>query len=146
MIPIDCVRDVMHNQTSLLTLDLFMRMLNEPNTRMAIEQVRDHKNAGAKRWLPGICWQATFAPGYRKEANARPNGIFALDIDLRSFGNMQLKEHILLHHDDVKAINTEENPGNVVPVAGPGGTLDGGKAEIRIPALSWNVIRFAKAE
>ena len=71
---------------------------------------------------------------------------FCLDIDLRSFGNMQLKEHILLHHDDVKAINTEENPGNVVPVAGPGGTLDGGKAEIRIPALSWNVIRFAKAE
>ena len=71
---------------------------------------------------------------------------FCLDIDLRSFGNMQLKEHILLHHDDVKAVNTEENPGNVAPVAGPGGTLDGGKAEIRIPALSWNVLRFAKAE
>lgn len=81
MIPIDCVRDVMHNQTSLLTRDLFYRMLNEPNTRMAIEQVRSYKNAAAKRWLPGICWQATFAPGYRKEANARPNGIFALDID-----------------------------------------------------------------
>ena len=67
---------------------------------------------------------------------------FCLDLDLRSFGNVKLEEHILLHHDDVKAVNTEENPGNVAPAAGPGGRIDGGKAEIRLPALSWNVIRF----
>ena len=70
---------------------------------------------------------------------------FCLDIDLRSFGDLKLKEHILLHHDDVKAVNTEENPGNVAPSVGPGGKVDGGKAEIKIPALSWNVIRFEKA-
>ena len=69
---------------------------------------------------------------------------FCLDLDLRSFGELRLEEHILLHHDDVKAVNTEENPGNVMPTAGPGGTVDGGKAEIRLPALSWNVIRFVK--
>ena len=68
---------------------------------------------------------------------------FNLEIDLRSFGPLQLKEHLLLHHDDVKAVNTEENPGNVSPVQGPGGTLEQGKASIKIPALSWNVIRFA---
>ena len=67
---------------------------------------------------------------------------FCLDLDLRSFGNLKLKEHILLHHDDVKAVNTEENPGNVAPTAGPGGKVDGGKAEIKLPALSWNVLRF----
>ena len=68
---------------------------------------------------------------------------FCLDVDLRAFGPLQLKEHILLHHDDVKAVNTEENPCNVAPTASPGGTVDGGRAQVRIPALSWNVIRFA---
>ena len=78
-----------------------------------------------------------------------PNGFvgvkdFSLEIDLRAFDSLRLSEHILLHHDDVKAINTEENPMNVAPVAGPGGMLDGGKATVRVPALSWNVIRFTK--
>ena len=67
---------------------------------------------------------------------------FNLEIDLSSFGPLSIKEHIVLHHDDVKAINTEEHPDNVSPVAGPGGTMENGRASIRIPALSWNVIRF----
>ena len=67
---------------------------------------------------------------------------FELEIDVRSFGCLQLDEHILLHHDDVKAINTEENPGNVAPCAGPGGVVEKEKATVKIPALSWNVIRF----
>ncbi|MBQ9197257.1 MAG: alpha-N-arabinofuranosidase [Clostridia bacterium] len=67
---------------------------------------------------------------------------FALEIDLRSFGEMRLKEHILLHHDDVKAVNTEDAPDTVAPMQGPGGAVDRGRAEIRIPALSWNVLRF----
>ncbi len=68
---------------------------------------------------------------------------YELTIDLRSFGKMSIAEHILLHHDDVKAVNTETDPDNVTPTAGPGGTIDEGKALIRIPALSWNVIRIA---
>ena len=67
---------------------------------------------------------------------------YSLDIDLRSFGDLKLSEHIMLHHDDVKAVNTEDAPNNVLPSAGPGGKVDDGKAEILIPALSWNVIRF----
>ncbi|MCR4589224.1 MAG: alpha-N-arabinofuranosidase [Lachnospiraceae bacterium] len=69
---------------------------------------------------------------------------FELSIDLRSFGDLKIEEHILLHHDDVKAVNTEENPDNVVPGKGPGGSIADGKAELKIPALSWNVIRFSK--
>ena len=68
---------------------------------------------------------------------------FCLDIDLRAFGDMRLNEHILLHHDDVKAVNTEDNPMNVAPTSGPGGTVDGGRAQVKLPALSWNVLRFA---
>ena len=71
---------------------------------------------------------------------------FCLDIDLRSFGEMAFKEHILLHHDDVKAVNTEEAPMNVAPVEGDRAEMDGGVAKIRVPALSWNVIRFGKQE
>ena len=67
-----------------------------------------------------------------------------LDADLRAFGDLKIVEHSVLHHDDVKAVNTEENPDNVRPAAGNGGTLDGGKLEICLPALSWNVIRLAK--
>ena len=67
---------------------------------------------------------------------------YMLDIDLRAFGDLKLKEHILLHHDDVKAVNTEEYPGNVMPGKGPGGTVEKGRAQIRVPALSWNVLRF----
>ena len=74
------------------------------------------------------------------------NDDFCLDIDLRSFGDLRLNGHILLHHDDVKAVNTEDHPDTVSPTAGPGGTVEGGKARIRIPALSWNVIRFCRAQ
>ena len=69
---------------------------------------------------------------------------YMVNIDLRAFGDLKLVEYILLHHDDVNAINTEDDPGNVIPAAGPGGNIDGGRAEIGIPALSWNVLRFAR--
>lgn len=71
---------------------------------------------------------------------------YELGIDLRSFGDLSVKEHILLHHDDVKAVNTEEDPDKVAPRQGPGGKVDEGRATIKIPALSWNVIRFVKRQ
>ena len=70
---------------------------------------------------------------------------FNLTVDLRDFGKLRVEEHILLKHADVNAVNTEEQPFNVAPTQGPGGKVDGGMAEIHIPALSWNVIRLVKA-
>ena len=67
-----------------------------------------------------------------------------LSADLRDFGGLAHVEHTVLHHDDVKAVNTEEKPDNVSPVKGAGGTLDGGRLTIAVPALSWNVIRLTK--
>ena len=66
-----------------------------------------------------------------------------LDLDLRSFGDLRMTDHIVLHHDDVKAINTEENPFNVAPATLPLTELDAGRAQIPIPPLSWNVLRFS---
>ncbi|MCR5775534.1 MAG: alpha-N-arabinofuranosidase [Lachnospiraceae bacterium] len=69
---------------------------------------------------------------------------YELELDLRSFGELSAYEHILMHNDDVKAVNTEKDPENVTPVQGPGGSVSDGRATIRIPSLSWNVIRFTK--
>ena len=68
----------------------------------------------------------------------------ALECDLRAFGDLKFSEHIVLHHDDVKAVNTEENPHAVIPVQGETGKNDGGRMTVRLPALSWNVIRLTK--
>lgn len=65
-----------------------------------------------------------------------------LSIDLRAFDKLRFAEHIVLHHDDVKAVNTEEHPDNVAPAAGAPASIDGGRASVVVPALSWNVIRF----
>lgn len=65
-----------------------------------------------------------------------------LSIDLRAFDKLRFAEHIVLHHDDVKAVNTEEHPDNVAPTAGAPASVDGGRASVVVPALSWNVIRF----
>ena len=65
-----------------------------------------------------------------------------LTIDLRAFDKLRFAEHIVLHHDDVKAVNTEEHPDNVAPAAGAPASIDAGRASVVVPALSWNVIRF----
>ena len=67
-----------------------------------------------------------------------------LECDLRAFGDLKIEEHIVLHHDDVKAVNTETDPDNVAPTQGKGGVLDGGRLNIVLPSLSWNVIRLSK--
>ena len=76
--------------------------------------------------------------------NRSMNEDFELTADLRSFGDLKFAEHILLHNDDVNAVNTETNPMNVSPVNGEAAQVDGGKMSVKLPALSWNVIRLTK--
>jgi len=65
----------------------------------------------------------------------------ALECDLRSFGDLKPEFHSVLHHDDMKAINTELNPNEVKPVTKAVEMEDGA---ILLPAASWNVIRLVK--
>ena len=74
--------------------------------------------------------------------NRDPDEDLELSTDLRDFGSLRVKEHLVLHHDDVKAVNTEENPDNVTPMCGDPGQMDGGRLNILLPALSWNVLRL----
>ena len=65
-----------------------------------------------------------------------------LDLDLRSFAPMKMQEHIMLHHDDVHAVNTEEKPNEVVPTTMPVEAVTDGQVQVKLPPLSWNVLRF----
>ena len=63
-------------------------------------------------------------------------------LDLRSFGPLRIKEHILLSGHDVNDCNSADNLNCVQPKKGPGGTLQGNIATFIAPALSWNLFRL----
>ena len=63
-----------------------------------------------------------------------------LELDLRSFGDIRAITHSVLHHDDMKAVNTEAAPDTVRPVDVP---ADPNSGTVILPAASWNVIRLA---
>ena len=65
-----------------------------------------------------------------------------LEIDLRDFANAKLIEHIVLEHDDMKAVNSAENPNNVVPHNNGVTKISGNAAVATLNKHSWNVIRF----
>ncbi|MEG6572108.1 alpha-N-arabinofuranosidase [[Clostridium] cellulosi] len=64
-----------------------------------------------------------------------------LTLDIRSFGEVKFMQHIIMDGPDLNAKNTFENPDAVKPRV-----LDVEKADgvmnIKIPKLSWNVLRF----
>lgn len=67
----------------------------------------------------------------------------ALDVDLRGFPNARSKEHIVLTHPNMKAVNTKDRPDEVVPQKRSMGAVDAGRLSVELPALSWNVIQLS---
>lgn len=65
-----------------------------------------------------------------------------LSIDLRDFAGARLIEHLVLENDDLKAVNSAENPDNVVPHTGGMTTVGADQATATLNKHSWNVIRF----
>ena len=65
-------------------------------------------------------------------------------LDLRQYAGYQVQEHIIMRNDDLKAVNTEVNPDNVVPKAGGNAKVDGGILQAVFGKASWNVIRLSK--
>ena len=68
-----------------------------------------------------------------------------LTCDLRAFQRLKFKEYILLHHDNPKAVNTEEAPNTVVPEVRQDCESEAGYFKVLIPALSWNVLKFSES-
>ena len=69
-----------------------------------------------------------------------------LDIELNGFGQFKVIEHIVLKHNDLKAVNTKENPYNVVPGSYGNATVEDGNVKASLTNLSWNVIRLKKVK
>ncbi|PKN98887.1 MAG: alpha-N-arabinofuranosidase [Chloroflexi bacterium HGW-Chloroflexi-4] len=67
-----------------------------------------------------------------------------LSADLRGFGKLKFDEHILMHHEDVKAVNTEAAPDTIIPTRINSCDPIDGLLNVKVPALSWNVMRFSK--
>ncbi|UUZ85423.1 alpha-N-arabinofuranosidase [Paenibacillus sp. P26] len=65
-----------------------------------------------------------------------------LQVDLRSFGGCGLIEHIVLEHDDLKAVNTLEQPDRVKPHNRGNASITDATVEAQLSKASWNVIRL----
>jgi len=64
--------------------------------------------------------------------------------ELAQFAGYQVAEHQMLTHADVKAVNTEENQYEVIPVAVTGDMINNGVLTAVCPAKSWNMIRLVR--
>jgi alpha-N-arabinofuranosidase len=65
-----------------------------------------------------------------------------LEGDMRALPGYEVVEHLVLVHDNPKAINTLAKPHEVTPHARGDASLRDGALTARLPRLSWNVIRF----
>ena len=67
-----------------------------------------------------------------------------LTCDLRQFADYHLADHVVLSHEDMKAVNTEEHPNTVAPCAGNTMKYENGKLSGVLGKHSWNMIRLSK--
>lgn len=65
-----------------------------------------------------------------------------LSCELNGFTDYEVIEHIIMEHEDVKAVNTEDNPDNVKPDNNGNARVEGEKLTADLGNLSWNVIRL----
>ena len=63
-----------------LTQDTFEQLIRQPWLTAICNEIATG-NLDRKRDLPAVCWQAAFGGEKRSNQNARPSGLFALDID-----------------------------------------------------------------
>jgi alpha-L-arabinofuranosidase len=65
-----------------------------------------------------------------------------LDVDLSAFGAMALRAARVLHHPDLDAVNTKDDPDQVRPATLNEIRLDGARLRAALPPASWTMIRL----
>ncbi len=73
--------------------------------------------------------------------NRYGDGPMEVSLSLEGFGQAKSVEHTLIHHTDLEARNTQDNPDNVVPVQGDGAKLTDGDLALTLPAYSYSMVR-----
>ena len=64
--------------------------------------------------------------------------------DLRQYTDYKVKEHIVLQDEDLKAVNTEEDPYRIKPETNGTSTVEDGQLTAVLKHKSWNVIRLGR--
>ena len=72
--------------------------------------------------------------------NRAQDGETVLDVDLRPFGPLRVLAASVLADDDVRAVNSSEQPDRVAPRAHPGVEVRDGRLGVVMPAVSWNTV------
>ena len=67
-----------------------------------------------------------------------------LTCDLRQFEGYQVKKHVVLTHEDVKAENTEEHPDTVAPQENGKSSVENGMLRAYLPDKSFHMIVLGK--
>jgi alpha-L-arabinofuranosidase len=67
-----------------------------------------------------------------------------LESDGADLKGYTVREHIVLNHADLKAVNTVANPDNVMPQSNGGAQIRDGHIQATLAPHSWNVIRLTK--
>jgi len=69
--------------------------------------------------------------------------VIEIDCDLRQFEGYQVSNHQILRHDDVKAVNTFDNPANVAPVKGSA-AISEGRLSVKLADKSFHMIVISR--
>lgn len=75
-------------------------------------------------------------------ANRSMSDALVVDVDLRAFDGIRPVDHVAMYGPDKDAVNTKDNPDNVVPRTQDTPVLDNNRLKAELPAMSWNVIRL----
>jgi len=65
-----------------------------------------------------------------------------LEVALEGFGALKVTDHQVMTHADLEATNTAKKQDNVVPKAGAGASVSGGKLSVSLPPYSYQMIRL----
>ena len=65
-----------------------------------------------------------------------------LDVDVRSLPHLVTGEHVAIADDDPDAVNDRDHPDRVAPRRLADPKVDGGRLQVVLPPLSWNLIRL----
>ena len=69
---------------------------------------------------------------------------FSVTMELRQFADYHIAEHVVLHDEDLFAVNSEANPNRVVPFASTESNVENGILTANPKHKSWNMIRLCK--
>jgi alpha-N-arabinofuranosidase len=65
-----------------------------------------------------------------------------VSLDARDFGRLSITEAHELHHADLKAINSKDDPNRVAPAPLAEAAVDGSQITAMLKPASWNVLRL----